>query len=119
MADKISERKFAEGSSVPAPYEAFARPWYKKALAENRLIFTDVVNDIHGGGLCIICAAPYKANGEFAGVVDMGSYLREINQIVLDTKVGNTGFGFVLNQNGTILFSPINGEYLLWILMSI
>ncbi len=109
MADKISERKFAEGSSVPAPYEAFARPWYKKALAENRLIFTDVVNDIHGGGLCIICAAPYRANGEFAGVVGMGSYLREINQIVLDTKVGNTGFGFVLNQNGTILFSPING----------
>ena len=106
MADMISERKFSDDSNVPAPYEASSRPWYKKALAEGHMIFTDVVNDIHGGGLCIICAAPYTKNGEFAGVAGMGAYLREINDIVLNTKIGRSGFGFVLNQNGDVLFSP-------------
>ena len=105
QADSISDRKFDEFGNV-APYEAFARPWYQKASAENKMIFTDVVNDIHGGGLCIICAAPYYQDGEFAGVAGMGAYLREVNEIVLDTKVGETGFGFVINSAGHVLFSP-------------
>ena len=105
QADMISDRKFDEFGNV-APYEAFARPWYKKASEENKLIFTDVVNDIHGGGLCIICAAPYYQNGEFAGVAGMGAYLREVNEIVTNTKIGETGFGFVINTKGQVLFSP-------------
>ena len=105
QADSISDRKFDEFGNV-APYEAFSRPWYQKASAENKMIFTDVVNDIHGGGLCIICAAPYYQGDEFAGVAGMGAYLREVNEIVLDTVVGETGFGFVINSAGHILFSP-------------
>ncbi len=104
QADQISDRKFDSNGNI-APYEAFQRPWYQKASAEQKLIFTDVVNDIHGGGLCIICAAPYYQNGEFAGVAGMGAYLREVNQIVLDTKIGETGFGFVINNQGHVLFS--------------
>ena len=89
------------------PFEPRTRPWYKKAQQEQKLIFTDVFNDVEGGGLAITCAAPYfNANGNFAGVVGIGSYLNEINQIVLDTKVGTTGFGFVINKESKILFSP-------------
>jgi sigma-B regulation protein RsbU (phosphoserine phosphatase) len=107
MADKISDRKFADSFALaPAPYEAFERPWYIKASKEQKLVFTDVVNDINGGGLCIICAAPYTNNGSFAGVVGMGAYLTEINQIVMDTKQGENKFGFILNKKGEVTISP-------------
>ncbi|MCE5285608.1 MAG: SpoIIE family protein phosphatase [Pelosinus sp.] len=107
MNDKISDRKFADSlAAVPAPYEAFARPWYIKATKEQKLVFTDVVNDINGGGLCIICAAPYTNNDSFAGVVGMGAYLTEINQIVMDTKQGENKFGFILNEKGEVTISP-------------
>lgn len=114
MADKISDRKFPDATTdVPSPYEAFARPWYIKAEAERKLIFTDLVYDIHGGGLCIIAASPYEANGAFAGVVGMGSYLTEINEIVLSTQIGQSGFGFILNQKGEVTISPkTEGELL-------
>ena len=107
MADTISDRKFVStDSDIPKHYEAFSRPWYQKAEAEKKLIFTDIVEDINGGGLCIICAAPYWNGAEFAGVVGMGAYLTEIEQIVLETKIGSTGFGFILNDKGRVVASP-------------
>jgi len=112
MADKISDRKFASPADlVPASYEAFGRPWYIKASQAQKLVFTDVVNDINGGGLCIICAAPYTINGSFAGVVGTGAYLIEVNQIVIDTQTSDTRFGFILNNKGEVIISPhLQGE---------
>lgn len=59
-----------------------------------------------GGGPCIICATPYYANGQFAGVVGMGTFLDNINEIILNTKIGDNGFGFVINKQGQIIASP-------------
>ncbi|HEX3026932.1 MAG TPA: cache domain-containing protein, partial [Clostridia bacterium] len=73
MADINSQKKFADGSEKPAPYEAFTRPWYIKAKAEQKQVFTDVIYDVHGGGLAIVCAQPFFRNGEFMGVAGVGS----------------------------------------------
>ena len=105
--DKIADKKFDEGSDIPLPFNAASRPWYKKVEEQKQLIFTDVFPDNEGLGLVITCAAPYfDSYNEFAGVVGIGAYLNEINQIVIDTKVGETGYGFVVNKKGDVLFSP-------------
>ncbi|MBR3458320.1 MAG: SpoIIE family protein phosphatase, partial [Selenomonadaceae bacterium] len=52
------------------------------------------------------CAVPYfTATNEVAGVVGAGMFLNRINDIVQSTTLGATGFGFVINKEGRILFS--------------
>ena len=105
MADSSSERKFLNSPNVPDFYEAFDRPWYKQASAANDLIFTDIVEDALGRGPCFICAAPFYRNGEFAGVAGVGSFVRTATEIMKNTKIGNSGFGFILNKDGKIILS--------------
>lgn len=106
MVDRFAGRKFQNSDIKPDFYNATSRPWYIQAKKEDKTIFTDIVIDALGGGPCIICATPYYANGHFAGVVGMGTFLDNINEIILNTKIGDNGFGFVINKQGQIIASP-------------
>lgn len=106
MVDRFAGRKFQNSDIKPDFYNATSRPWYIQAKKEDKAIFTDIVIDALGGGPCIICATPYYANGQFAGVVGMGTFLDNINEIILNTKIGDNGFGFVINKQGQIIASP-------------
>lgn len=106
MVNRFAGRKFQNSDIKPDFYNATSRPWYIQAKKEDKTIFTDIVIDALGGGPCIICATPYYANGQFAGVVGMGTFLDNINEIILNTKIGDNGFGFVINKQGQIIASP-------------
>lgn len=106
MVDRFAGRKIQNSDIKPDFYNATSRPWYIQAKKEDKTIFTDIVIDALGGGPCIICATPYYANGQFAGVVGMGTFLDNINEIILNTKIGDNGFGFVINKQGQIIASP-------------
>lgn len=106
MVDRFAGRKFQNSDIKPDFYNATSRPWYIQAKKEDKTIFTDIVIDALGGGPCIICATPYYANGQFVGVVGMGTFLDNINEIILNTKIGDNGFGFVINKQGQIIASP-------------
>lgn len=106
MVDRFAGRKFQNSDIKPDFYNATSRPWYIQAKKEDKTIFTDIVIDALGGGPCIICATPYYANRQFAGVVGMGTFLDNINEIILNTKIGDNGFGFVINKQGQIIASP-------------
>lgn len=106
MVDRFAGRKFQNSDIKPDFYNATSRPWYIQAKKEDKTIFTDIVIDALGGGPCIICATPYYADGQFAGVVGMGTFLDNINEIILNTKIGDNGFGFVINKQGQIIASP-------------
>ena len=104
--DSISETR-VDANNNPLPNDYRPRPWYQKVMREKKLIFTDVFVDSQGRGLAIACAAPYfNLSGDIAGVVGEGRTLQDVTNIVNGTKIGETGFGFILNQNGQILFSP-------------
>lgn len=105
MADKFADRKFRNSPNVPDYFEAFSRPWYQQAAAAQDLIFTDIVEDALGGGPCFICAKPYFRNGNFAGVVGVGSFVRTASEIMKNTKIGKSGFGFILDKHGHVILS--------------
>ncbi len=104
--DAASERRVDEYNN-PLPNDYSVRPWYQKAMQEQKVTFTDVFMDSHGRGLALSCVAPYyNAYGEIAGVVGEGMLLKSVNEIVLSTKFGETGYGFIMDSNGHVLFSP-------------
>ena len=107
LVDDRSDKKFREGEERPSAIDLRARPWYREAIAKKGRIYSSIFADVYSGNLGITCAVPYfDATGEVAGVVGAGMFLNHINDIVLSTTIGETGFGFVIDHDGRVLFSP-------------
>ena len=80
------------------------REWYKLAAKNNSLSWSDVFVDAYGRGLGITCAKPYyDEEGRIAGVAGVGTILNELTEIVIRTRVGETGYAFILNELGQII----------------
>jgi len=94
-------------SAQKTPYfNCRTRMWYINAKAANKLIWTDVFEDYLGRGLAITCAKPfYDANGNVAGVAGMGSFLVTLNDVVVSTVIGESGYAFMINEKGEIIIS--------------
>ncbi len=105
--DRASDKR-VDANNVPIPNDYRVRPWYKNALEAKSLTFTEIFADSLGRGLAIGCAAPYlDANGEIAGVVGEGKLMSDVDNIVKNTKFGETGFAFTLNnRTGQVINSP-------------
>ena len=107
MVDQRSEKKFAPGATYPTPIDFRERPWYKDTVKKNALLYTEPYLDAYSSNRAVTCAIPYyKPSGEIGGVVGAGMFLSHINTIVLSTKVGATGYGFIMKNDGRVLFSP-------------
>lgn len=89
-------------------YEPRERPWYKLAEKEMRLVYTDPYESTDGP-MEICCAMPYYDNDGFAGVVGVCCHTDEIYRQVSDGVIGETGFNFVMNAEGKIIFSTDMG----------
>jgi sigma-B regulation protein RsbU (phosphoserine phosphatase) len=94
------------GSQPPEGFDPRPRPWYINATEQNALIWTDVYDDAEGRGLGITCAMPfYGADGGIAGVAGVGTLITDLHEIVIGTKVGETGQAFMLNETGRIIIA--------------
>lgn len=100
MADPDSDKK-------PANVDGRTRSWYIAAKEADDLIWTDVFNDAMGRGLAISCAAPVRdGEGKITGVVGIGALMTNLNQEIIKSTIGDTGYTFIVNQDGNIIISP-------------
>ena len=95
----------------PNPYRIFNfldRPWYKNAKEKQEIVFTDALLNVNSlaASAFVACSGPIMVNGNFVGVTGFGFESEDIEKIVFQTKVGETGFGFILNRNGQVILSP-------------
>lgn len=83
------------------------RGWYQQAMEQEALIWTDVFEDVMGRGLAITCATPYRdGEGTIRGVVAFGSTINALSDKIIETEIGQTGYVFVVNENGQTIISP-------------
>lgn len=100
MADPDADTK-------PQYVDGRTRSWYIAAKDANELIWTDVFNDAMGRGLAITCAAPvHDGEGNLKGVVGIGALMTNLNNEIISSTIGETGYVFVVNQDGNIIISP-------------
>ena len=100
-------------SAQKTPYfDPRTRVWYRAAKQANDLIWTDVFEDYLGRGLAITCAKPfYDAAGTVAGVAGMGTFLNVLSEEVVGTKIGKTGYAFIINKKGDVIISDGGREW--------
>ncbi len=87
-------------------YDPRSRSWYTEGKAAGGLIWTDIFVDNSGRGLGITCAKPYyDTDGTLQGVVGAGMLLDVLKEIVIETRLGETGYAFISNENGEIIIA--------------
>ena len=87
-------------------YDVLKRAWYTLGVSVTKPTFTDIYTAAMTGEPCVSCAMPYyDANGEIAGAVGLDCNPSEIYQKIRETAIGSSGFCFVLNSKGEVLYS--------------
>ena len=74
VVDDRSSSKFADDGTQVA-YDPRTRPWYRQAVEQGGLIFTDVEIDAFTGDIGIVCAMPVYVGGTLEAVVGSDLFL--------------------------------------------
>ena len=91
-------------------YDARTRFWYKQAVEEGKLIFTDVEVDANTGELSLVCAAPvYGSNGELCAVIGTDLFLDTMQQTIQASEKDG-GYNLVINRDGHAVVSTVKGD---------
>ena len=90
----------------PKGYDPRNRPWYKKAVADNKITFTAPYVDLTTNKLVIAIVKPLVVNHEFQGVISADIILDTLEQNVMNVKIGTSGYTFIIDSLGTVLVHP-------------
>ena len=104
IADDRPETKLGD-DGVPITVDGRTRPWYIGASKDRDIHFTDVEEDLFTGEIGIQCSAPVIVDGKIVAVVGADLFLDSMAQAVVSSDT-DTGFTFIINENGKVIFSP-------------
>ncbi|WP_240840842.1 methyl-accepting chemotaxis protein [Acidaminobacter sp. JC074] len=94
----------------PDSYDNTKRGWYIGAKENMTSGWTDMYTDAVTGNNSISGYAPVIKDGEFIGAVATSLDLSHMSEEIGKIKVGKTGYVFVLDSNGTVVFHPDPNE---------
>ncbi|MDR2739613.1 MAG: SpoIIE family protein phosphatase [Treponema sp.] len=91
-------------------FDVKSRDWYVGAKEKGDLFWTDVFTDALGRGASISCAIPFYDSSSgtqvLKGVAGSGVLLTEVDQIINSSTIGQTDYGFLLDDKGRVITSP-------------
>ncbi len=94
-----------------ASYPYFFQDWYQIPKELNRAVWSEPYFDETGGSIIMSTySVPFykMVNGEkkMAGIITSDVSLSWLQEIVASIKIADTGFGFLISQNGTVVTHP-------------
>lgn len=101
--------KIIDGSlwEAPSDFDPRQRPWYQAAQKSEGIIFTDAYVDVQTQQITISIATAIRSNaGNMHGVVSMDLMLDTITNQVNAEKIGESGYAFLIDENGVFLAHP-------------
>ena len=104
LVDDHASSKFDEnGQVISIPIHE--RDWYKGAMEEGGLYFTDIVSDVFTGQYCVMCAMPIYAGGEIVAVAGADLFLDNM-EVYVNNMDESDVFVCIVNEKGHVVFSP-------------
>ena len=104
----LADGTMIDGADWPPPkgYDPRIRPWYKTAVAENKIAFTTPYVDMTTNKMVIAIVKPLYVNNDFKGVISSDIILDTLEENVMNVKIGRSGYTFVIGSQGTVLIHP-------------
>lgn len=90
----------------PDTYDTRIRPWYLKAIEVGGTAVTKPYIDLVTMELVIALVTPLTNNNNFIGVLSADTVLDVLVENIVNMKVGETGYAFIVEKNGMILIHP-------------
>lgn len=92
-------------------YDPRERSWYidavKMAEKSNDPVWQNVYISKSTEKFCITCSKAFKnKNGKILGVCAVDMYIDDISDLILKYKIGESGYNFIIDQNGNIVMHP-------------
>jgi methyl-accepting chemotaxis protein len=85
-------------------YDPRKRPWYKKAMAENKLVWTDPYIDAFTGKMVITGAKPVtNSSGEIIGVIGTDISLETLSKTMNSVKIGEKGYPILFDKKLNVM----------------
>ena len=97
-------RTLAAETDPADEYDPRKRPWYQKAITENRIVWTDPYIFYTSQKPGITIAGPfYDASGKLRGVVGVDIEIDQLSVFIGNLKIGKHGRAFMLNRNADVV----------------
>jgi PAS domain S-box-containing protein len=93
------------GWQPPADYDPRQRPWFRHAVVNGHTTTTPYF-DLVTQKLVMALVSPLVLDGRFRGVIGADTILDTLVANLSSVKVGETGYAFIVNNEGTILVHP-------------
>lgn len=98
--------RYSRSNLYNPDYDPRLRNWYLEASGETDSVWVDTYQDYYGK-LCVTCSERFTGeNGELKGVVSMDITVQDMLDEIVATKVGESGYAFVLDPELKYLAHP-------------
>ena len=92
---------------IPPPgYDPRIRPWYRKAVEAGSISFTSPYIDLTTMKMVIAVTRPLYSDNRFIGVLSSDIVLDTLKHNLLEARIGQSGYSFIIDRDGTILVHP-------------
>ena len=102
--------RYSESNAHNPDYDPRLRPWYFTAVDTDGVIWLDTYTDAFGFVLTTCAKAYQDAAGNVTGAVATDIHLSTMIENILDFKLGETGYAFLIDDKGEYLAHPGYGE---------
>lgn len=97
----------------PSDFVLKERDWYKKTFESGRLTFSDPYLDKVSGKMVITVSTPVTdSHGTPVGVGGIDITIDRISEIMKDYKIRETGYAFLIDKEGILLYHPVSERIL-------
>jgi PAS domain S-box-containing protein len=97
----------AEESDPQDRFDPRVRPWYKKALKHEKIVWSDPYIFFTSQKPGITIAGPtYDESGFLKGIVGVDIEIDELSTFIANLKIGQNGRAFMINHNGEVVAFP-------------
>lgn len=79
------------------------RQWFREALSNTALGADLVVSRTHGNPTCVLAAPIFNRDQKAVGVIQVGFSLESVSKNVVDKKIGQTGYAYLLDDKGRVV----------------
>jgi len=97
---------------LPPDYDPRKRPWYGDAVAIGDSTLTEPYTDASTGQLIVTATTPVFDGSKLLGVVGGDINISILGELVRSIDLGGIGYGFLVNDQGTVLIHP-NADFTL------
>ncbi|MCY6369340.1 methyl-accepting chemotaxis protein [Clostridium ganghwense] len=99
--------------NCPVDWDINKRPWYIETMQNGKLTYSAPYVDKITGKMVITIAYPlYDNNSKAVGAVGIDFSIDQIGSIMEKYKIGNTGYPFLVDKNGLVIYHPDTSKIL-------